>query len=97
MKLAIMQPYFFPYCGYFQLMAAVDAFVVYDNIKYTKKGWINRNRIQVRGTESLISLPLKKDSDFLDIRSGSFRQRLTATSCAIRLSARIATHRHFLR
>lgn len=69
MKLAIMQPYFFPYCGYFQLMAAVDAFVVYDNIKYTKKGWINRNRIQTRGAESLISLPLKKDSDFLDIRA----------------------------
>lgn len=69
MKLAIMQPYFFPYCGYFQLMAAVDAFVVYDNIKYTKKGWINRNRIQARGAESLISLPLKKDSDFLDIRA----------------------------
>ncbi len=45
MKLAIMQPYFLPYIGYFQLMAAVDVFVLYDNIKYTKKGWINRNRI----------------------------------------------------
>lgn len=68
MKLAIMQPYFFPYIGYFQLMASVDVFVVYDNIKYTKKGWINRNRIQNRGVESLISLPLKKGSDYLDIR-----------------------------
>jgi len=38
MKLAIMQPYFFPYCGYFQLMAAVDAFVVYDNINTRKQG-----------------------------------------------------------
>lgn len=67
MKLAIMQPYFFPYIGYFQLMASVDTFVVYDNIKYTKKGWINRNRIQNRGVESLVSLPLKNDSDSLDI------------------------------
>lgn len=67
MKIAIMQPYFMPYIGYFQLMAAVDSFIVYDNIKYTKKGWVNRNRIQVRGVESLISLPIKKDSDYLDI------------------------------
>lgn len=67
MKIAIMQPYFLPYIGYFQLMASVDTFVVYDNIKYTKKGWINRNRIQNRGVENLISLPLKKDSDYLDI------------------------------
>ena len=44
MKGAIMQPYFFPYIGYFQLISAVDEFIVYDNIKYTKKGWINRNR-----------------------------------------------------
>ena len=41
MKVAIMQPYFLPYIGYFQLISAVDLFVVYDNIKYTKKGWIN--------------------------------------------------------
>lgn len=67
MNLAIMQPYFFPYIGYFQLMASVDTFVVYDNIKYTKKGWVNRNRIQNRGVENLISLSLKNDSDYLDI------------------------------
>ena len=40
-----MQPYFLPYVGYFQLIEAVDLFVVYDHIKYTKKGWINRNRL----------------------------------------------------
>lgn len=68
MKLAIMQPYFFPYIGYFQLMAAVDEFVVYDNLKYTKKGWINRNRILMNGADTLFSLPLKKGSDYLDIR-----------------------------
>jgi hypothetical protein len=67
MKLAIMQPYLFPYIGYFQLINAVDTFIVYDNIKYTKKGWINRNRILVNGKDEYISVPLKKDSDFLDI------------------------------
>ena len=63
-----MQPYFLPYIGYFQLMNAVDEFVVYDNIEYTKKGWINRNRILVGGKDVYITLPLKKDSDFLDVR-----------------------------
>lgn len=63
MKLAIMQPYFFPYIGYFQLMSAVDAFVVYDNIKYTKKGWINRNRLLANGAEMSFSLPLAAASD----------------------------------
>jgi len=68
MKVGIMQPYFFPYIGYFQLMNAVDEFVVYDNIQFTKKGWINRNRILVNGKPSYITLPLKKDSDYLDVR-----------------------------
>lgn len=67
MKIAIMQPYFLPYIGYFQLMNAVDEFVIYDNIQYTKKGWINRNRILVNGQDSYITLPLKSDSDYLNI------------------------------
>jgi hypothetical protein len=62
-----MQPYFLPYIGYWQLIAAVDAFVVYDNIKYTKKGWINRNRFLMNGADAVFSLPLRKDSDFLDV------------------------------
>lgn len=67
MKLAIMQPYFLPYIGYFQLLASVDQFIVYDNIKYTKKGWINRNRVLQNGTDAMFSLPLKKGSDSLDV------------------------------
>jgi hypothetical protein len=67
MKLGIMQPYFMPYIGYFQLIAAVDVFIVYDNIKYTKKGWVNRNRMLVNGSDAIFSLPLKKDSDELDV------------------------------
>ena len=62
-----MQPYFFPYIGYFQLIAAVDIFIVYDNIKYTKKGWINRNRMLQNDKDVMFSLPLKSDSDYLDV------------------------------
>ncbi|MFC1665861.1 WbqC family protein [Pseudomonadota bacterium] len=62
-----MQPYFFPYIGYFQLIASVDLFIVYDNIKYTKKGWINRNRMLQNGKTIIFSIPLKNDSDYLRI------------------------------
>lgn len=68
MRVGIMQPYYFPYIGYFQLIAAVDVFVLYDNIKYTKKGWINRNRILQNGIDVVFSLPLKAGSDSLDVR-----------------------------
>lgn len=67
MKIAIMQPYFLPYIGYFQLINAVDHFIIYDEIKYTKKGWINRNRILQNGKDTYISLPLKKASDYLAV------------------------------
>jgi hypothetical protein len=62
-----MQPYFLPYIGYFQLIAAVDKFIVYDNIKYTKKGWINRNRMLLNGKDAMFSLPLKRGADALDV------------------------------
>ncbi|WP_108822504.1 WbqC family protein [Dysgonomonas sp. Marseille-P4361] len=68
MKIGIMQPYFLPYIGYFQLLNAVDKYVIYDNIQYTKKGWINRNRILQNGKDLLISIPLEKDSDYLDVK-----------------------------
>jgi hypothetical protein len=67
MKVAIMQPYFLPYLGYFQLINAVDVFVIYDNIQFTKKGWIHRNRMLVEGESKLFTVPLKKDSDFLNV------------------------------
>lgn len=68
MTIAIMQPYFLPYIGYFQLMNAADEFIVYDNIEFSKKGWINRNRILVNGKDAFITLPLRKDSDYLDVK-----------------------------
>ena len=63
-----MQPYFFPYVGYFQLIASADLFILYDNIEYTKSGWINRNRICRNGEAVVFSLPLKKASDYLEVR-----------------------------
>ena len=66
-RVAIMQPYFLPYIGYWQLMHSVDVFVVYDNIKFTKKGWINRNRYLLDGADAIFSIPLTKGSDYLSI------------------------------
>ncbi len=63
-----MQPYFLPYIGYFQLIDVADLFICYDNIKYTKKGWINRNRMLRDGKDVMFSVPLKAGSDHLDVR-----------------------------
>ncbi len=57
-----MQPYLFPYIGYFQLINFVDKFVIYDDVNYIKKGWINRNRILTNDKENLFTVPLKKAS-----------------------------------
>jgi len=62
MKIAIMQPYFLPYIGYFQLINAVDKFVVYDDVNFINRGWINRNNILVNGSTTLIQIPLSKAS-----------------------------------
>lgn len=59
MKLAVMQPYFFPYLGYFQLIHAVDKFVVYDDVNYITRGWVNRNRILASGKDKMVTLPLR--------------------------------------
>lgn len=61
-KIAIMQPYFLPYIGYFQLINAVDEFVFLDDVNYINRGWINRNRILLYGSDYLFSIPCKKVS-----------------------------------
>lgn len=68
MAVAIMQPYFFPYLGYFQLVQAVDDFVFYDDVMFIKKGWINRNRILMQGADFLFTIPLEKQSQHKTIR-----------------------------
>ena len=62
MKVSIMQPYFFLFFGYFQLIANSDVFVIYDDVNFIKKGWINRNTILVNNTPYLFSIPLQNVS-----------------------------------
>ena len=62
MTLAIMQPYFLPYIGYMQLMKAVDTFVLYDDVSFINRGWINRNKLLINGQEYLFTVPLKDAS-----------------------------------
>lgn len=73
MQLAIMQPYFLPYLGYFSLIAASDRFVVFDSVQYIRHGWINRNRIlkPCHSTAQHIIVPLERharDTKIRDIR-----------------------------
>jgi WbqC-like protein family len=85
MKLAIMQPYFLPYLGYFQLMAAVDKFVIYDDVRFINRGWINRNRILVKGRDHLFTVPLRGASQNRNINEiavvaeKSWREKLLRT------------------
>lgn len=61
-KIAIMQPYFFPYIGYWQLINAVDEFVILDDVNFIMRGYINRNSILLNGKAHLFSIPLEKPS-----------------------------------
>lgn len=58
-KVGIMQPYFMPYIGYFQLMKAVDRYVVFDDVNFIKRGWAARNNLLVNGQKNLFSLKLE--------------------------------------
>lgn len=62
MRIAIMQPYIFPYIGYFQMVDAVETFVFYDDVHFIKKGWINKNRILLNGEDYTFTIPCVKIS-----------------------------------
>lgn len=72
-----MQPYFFPYIGYFQLMAAADIFVIYDDVNFIKQGWINRNRILLHNMPHYINLELSGASSFKKINEIGVRKNKT--------------------
>lgn len=74
MKVAIMQPYLFPYLGYWQLIKAVDLFVLFDDVNYIKRGWINRNNILVNGNRYLFTIPLQDASCFKKINEISLSE-----------------------
>lgn len=61
-KLGIMQPYFLPYIGYWQLMNAVDQYVIADDFNYSKRGWIKRNRILIQGKAQYYGIEIKEAS-----------------------------------
>jgi len=63
MKLAIMQPYLFPYLGYYQLATSVDRWVFHDDVMYIKQGYINRNSILVKGAAYRFTIPIREQSD----------------------------------
>lgn len=85
MTLSIMQPYLFPYIGYFQLMQEADKFVVYDDVNFINRGWVNRNRLLINAREFLFSVPLKDASQFKKINevliddSQRWREKLLKT------------------
>ena len=80
MKLGVMQPYFFPYIGYWQLINVVDKYVIYDDVNYIKGGWINRNKILINGEATFLNLylslasPNKKINE-IEIDSGIRNQK----------------------
>ena len=77
-----MQPYFFPYIGYWQLISAVDTFVIYDDVNYIKQGWINRNNIIGSNFNQLISLQVIGASSFKlinEIEVGNNSQKILKT------------------
>jgi WbqC-like protein len=77
-KVGIMQPYLFPYIGYFQLVAMVDTFVVHDDVQYIKGGWINRNRILVHGQPRYVTLPVRRGPSSLAINERVFADAFEA-------------------
>lgn len=80
-----MQPYLFAYLGYFQLVAAVDRFVFYDDVAFIRNGWINRNRWLLGGEIRYFTIPLRDASSFRQIRevqvaqAGPWRRKLLAS------------------
>jgi len=92
-KIAIMQPYFFPYIGYWQLINAVDEYVVYDDVNFIKGGWINRNNILLNGKAHLVTLPLENSSSFKHIneievvKNRKMKEKICKTIAAAYLKA----------
>lgn len=82
MKLGIMQPYFMPYIGYFQLMKAVDKYVIYNDVNYINRGWVARNNILIKGEKQLFTIKLQgasQNKHFTEIQIIDDFKKLTKT------------------
>src|SRR5215468_348427 len=91
--IAIMQPYFLPYAGYFRLIAQADLFVVYDCVQFPRRGWLHRNKLlDANGEEQWLTLPLKPapqdvkiaDLEFPEDAAASLGERLRPFPIAAR-------------
>jgi hypothetical protein len=72
--IAVMQPYFIPYAGYFRLLAATDVFVIYDCVQFSRRGWLHRNKMHsAAGSLEWMTLPLKKAPQDILIKDLEFR------------------------
>ncbi len=73
-RIAVMQPYFLPYAGYFRLMCDVDAFVLLEDVQFPRRGWVHRNRLRTfAGELAWLTLPLEKTAVNTQIRDLRFR------------------------
>lgn len=93
MKIGIMQPYFLPYIGYWQLINSVDLYVIYDDVNYKNRGWINRNRILIDGKPRYYNIPLIEASQNklinevrVDQNAKIFTKNLRTIECVYKLS-----------
>lgn len=91
MRVSIMQPYFYPYAGYYRLFAASDVFVVLDCVQFPRRGWVHRNKLRnSNGELQWLTLPLVKskrdttricDLAFLDDASRLFDDQKRRFPC----------------
>jgi hypothetical protein len=85
---SVMQPYFFPYIGYFQLLAQSDVFVFSDDVQYIKGGWVNRNRILLQGKPAWLGLPVLYGPHRLAIRHRQYQlEPATVRRCKRQIQA----------
>lgn len=80
MKVAISQSNYIPWKGYFDLIASVDVFVIYDDMQYTKRDWRNRNKIVSPLGLKWLTIPVEV--------SGKYYQKINQTKVADELWAR---------
>jgi hypothetical protein len=93
--IAVMQPYFIPYAGYFRLFAASDLFVIYDCVQFPRRGWVHRNRIvDQNGVSRWLTLPLEKAPQNVLIRDLRFAPDAAALLAARLRPFRLSSNEH---
>lgn len=76
MRIAVMQPYLFPFIGYFQMINSVDKFIFYDDVNFIKQGWINRNAILLNNKAHVFTTPIDSANSFVEIKETRINKKL---------------------